>query len=86
LDWSDVGSWAAVYDLSSRDDHGNVVEDGSRVLGGHGCLIRSTGPRVIAIGVDDLVIVATADHVLVVPRSEAQRVREAASLPDESSR
>ena len=86
LDWSDVGSWAAVYDLSSKDAHGNVIEEGSQVLGGKGCLVKSTGPRIVAIGVDDLVIVATADHVLVVPRSEAQRVREAASLSDESSR
>jgi mannose-1-phosphate guanylyltransferase/mannose-1-phosphate guanylyltransferase/mannose-6-phosphate isomerase len=52
------------------------------VLGGRGCLVRSDGPRVVAIGVEDLVIVATADEVLVVPRSEAQRVREAAALKD----
>jgi len=80
LDWSDVGSWAAVYDLSAEDADGNVVAGGSQVRGGHGCLVRSDGPRVIAIGVNDLVIVATAGQVLVVPRSEAQRVREAAAL------
>jgi mannose-1-phosphate guanylyltransferase/mannose-1-phosphate guanylyltransferase/mannose-6-phosphate isomerase len=82
LDWSDVGSWASVYDLSAKDGDGNVVDDGSHVLGGRGCLVRSNGPRVVAIGVEDLVIVATAEQVLVVPRSEAQRVREAAALAD----
>lgn len=86
LDWSDVGSWASVYDLSAKDADGNVVADGSHILGGHGCLVRSDGPQVVAIGVDDLVIVATADQVLVVPRSEAQRVREAFSLADKRSR
>jgi mannose-1-phosphate guanylyltransferase/mannose-1-phosphate guanylyltransferase/mannose-6-phosphate isomerase len=80
LDWSDVGTWAAVYDLSSKDAAGNVVSDGSNVIDGRGCLVRSHGPRVVAIGVNDLVVVATADEVLIVPRSEAQRVREAAEV------
>ena len=78
LNWSDVGSWAAVYDLAEKDDEGNVVEDGSKALGSRGCFIRSDGPKVVAVGVQDLVVVATADAVLIVPRSEAQRVREAA--------
>jgi mannose-1-phosphate guanylyltransferase/mannose-6-phosphate isomerase len=85
LDWSDVGSWAAVYDLSAKDSDRNVVDSGSHVLGGRGCLVRSDGPRVVAIGVDDLVIVATRDEVLVVPRSQAQRVREAAALANKDS-
>jgi len=85
LDWSDVGSWAAVYDLSAKDSDGNVVDSGSHVLGGQGCLVRSDGPRVVAIGVDDLIIVATRDEVLVVPRSQAQRVREAAALSSRDS-
>jgi len=80
LEWSDVGSWAAVYDLSTKDTDGNVIDEGSHVLAGSGCLVKSDGPRVVAIGVEDLVIVATKDQVLVVPRSEAQRVREAAAL------
>jgi mannose-1-phosphate guanylyltransferase/mannose-1-phosphate guanylyltransferase/mannose-6-phosphate isomerase len=82
LDWSDVGSWAAVYDLAAKDSDRNVVAEGSHVLGGRGCFVRSDGPQVVAIGVEDLVIVATADHVLVVPRSEAQRVREAAAVSE----
>lgn len=80
LDWSDVGSWAAIYDLAAKDSSGNAVDDGSVTLGSRGCLIRSTGPSVVAIGVEDLVVIATPDHVLVVPRSEAQRVREAAEV------
>jgi mannose-1-phosphate guanylyltransferase len=78
LGWSDVGSWAAVHDLGSKDAAGNVVSDNSRAIDSNGCLIRSDGPSIVAIGVRDLVVIATDDHVLVVPRSEAQRVREAA--------
>ena len=78
LDWSDVGSWAAVYDLGLKDAAGNLVSDNSRAIDSSGCLIRSDGPSIVAIGVQDLVVIATDDHVLIVPRSEAQRVREAA--------
>lgn len=80
LAWSDVGSWAAVYELAAKDGAGNVVEEGSHAIDSRNCLIRSEGPRIVTIGVEDLVIVATADAVLVVPRSEAQRVREAAEV------
>jgi mannose-1-phosphate guanylyltransferase/mannose-1-phosphate guanylyltransferase/mannose-6-phosphate isomerase len=77
LDWSDVGSWAAVYELAAKDAAGNVIAEGSRAIDSRNCLIRSDGPKVVAIGVEDLVIVATAEGIVVVPRSQAQRVREA---------
>jgi len=80
LEWSDVGSWAAIFELASKDSDGNVLGASCMAVDSHGCLIRSEGPRIVAIGVDNLVVIATADYVLVVPRSEAQRVREAAEL------
>ena len=80
LDWSDVGSWAAVYDLADKDSEGNVVDSRSFAIGTRGSLIRSQGPRIVTIGVENLIVVATGDYVLVAPLSEAQRVREAAEL------
>lgn len=80
LEWSDVGNWAAIFDLADKDSDGNVVSASCTALDSRNCLIRSEGPRVVTIGVEDLVVVATADYVLVVPKSEAQRVREAAEL------
>ncbi len=41
------------------------------------CLIRSEGPTVMTIGAEDLIIIATADGVLIVPRGQSQRVHEA---------
>lgn len=84
LAWSDVGSWASIHELSPKDADGNVVDEGSAVIDGKNCLVRTTGPRVSVVGADDLVVIATPDHVLVVPRSEAQRVREAAELAGKS--
>ena len=63
-----LGPW----DEAGNARHGDVVAPGSQ-----GCLIRSDGPTVVALGVSDLVIVATERAVLVVPRGETQRVKEA---------
>ncbi len=75
--WSDIGSFEALHLVSDRDGDGNVVVGPGLAIDAHGCLIRSEGPLIAAIGVEDLVIVATGDAVLVVPRRDSQRVREA---------
>ena len=75
--WSDVGSWMATYERAAQDADGNAVEAGSVVIDGRGNLVRSSGPRVVAFGVEGLMVLATGDVVLVAPLSEAQRVREA---------
>jgi mannose-1-phosphate guanylyltransferase/mannose-1-phosphate guanylyltransferase/mannose-6-phosphate isomerase len=82
--WSDVGSWQALYEVSSRDGDGNAVSGDAIAIDARGNLIRSDGPLVTAIGVSDLVIVATRDSVLIVPRDQCQRVKEAVDrLKDE---
>ncbi len=80
MGWSDVGSWEAVHAIGTPDEAGNVVSGDVVSLGSQDCLIRSDGPTIVAIGVSDLVIVATKDQLLVVPRSQSQRVKEAAEL------
>jgi mannose-1-phosphate guanylyltransferase/mannose-1-phosphate guanylyltransferase/mannose-6-phosphate isomerase len=77
IGWSDVGSWDALYEVSPRDEAGNAIAGDVLSLGARGCVIRSEGPLVAAIGVEDLVVIATADAVLIVPRAQSQRVREA---------
>ena len=79
MGWSDVGSWQSVHDSAAKDSAGNSVGDGNTAIDGRGNLLRSSGPRIAAIGVDDLVIVATPHAVLVTRRDQAQRVREAAA-------
>ena len=76
IGWSDIGSWAALYDRGPFDADGNAIVGDVLALGSDGCMIRSDGPTVAAIGVSDLVIVATNDAVLVVPRDRAQLVRD----------
>jgi mannose-1-phosphate guanylyltransferase/mannose-1-phosphate guanylyltransferase/mannose-6-phosphate isomerase len=80
LNWSDVGSWAAVYGLAGKDADGNVLDARAHAIDTRGSLLRSHGPQIVTVGVENLIVIATGEHVLVAPLSEAQRVREAAEL------
>lgn len=78
MGWSDIGSWQSLLDSADKDANGNALSTGVLALDARNTLIRSSGPKVAAIGVEGLVIIATPDAVLVMRREEAQRVREAA--------
>jgi mannose-1-phosphate guanylyltransferase/mannose-6-phosphate isomerase len=77
MGWSDIGSWEALVDSSIKDDQGNALGRNVLALDCRDTLVRTSGPRVAAIGVEGLVIVATPDAVLVMRPEEAQRVRDA---------
>ena len=76
MGWSDVGGWDALYDIVPRDGDGNALSGDVVALDTQGSLIRSTGPVVATIGVSDLIVVATGDAVLVMPRGEGRRMGE----------
>jgi mannose-1-phosphate guanylyltransferase len=78
MGWTDIGSWQALLDASERDEAGNALAADVLALDCRNTLVRSNGPKVAAIGVEGLVIVATPDAVLVMKPEHAQRVREAA--------
>jgi mannose-1-phosphate guanylyltransferase/mannose-1-phosphate guanylyltransferase/mannose-6-phosphate isomerase len=75
--WSDVGSWQALHAASGKDAAGNSLKGPVDAVSSTGNLIVSEGPRVLAIGVENLAIVATADAVIVVPLSQSQGVGDA---------
>jgi mannose-1-phosphate guanylyltransferase/mannose-1-phosphate guanylyltransferase/mannose-6-phosphate isomerase len=77
MGWSDVGSWEALHQRGDKDGAGNMLSGDVVAIDSRDCLIRSEGPAVVAIGVENLVVVATEQAVLIVPREQAQRVREA---------
>jgi mannose-1-phosphate guanylyltransferase/mannose-6-phosphate isomerase len=73
--WNDVGSWDALLEVEPRDARGNVVSGDVLVEDASDSLIRSESRLVAALGVRDLVIVETADAVLVADRQRAQDVK-----------
>ena len=73
--WSDVGSWDALWMLAERDAAGNVGHGDVMLEDSCDMLVRSSGRLVACVGVENLVVVETADAVLVVHRSRTQEVR-----------
>ncbi|MEH6471192.1 MAG: mannose-1-phosphate guanylyltransferase/mannose-6-phosphate isomerase [Halopseudomonas sp.] len=71
--WSDVGSWSALWEVSSKDAEGNALKGDVLISDVSNSYLSSSERLVAAVGVDDLVIVETADAVLV---SSKQRVQE----------
>jgi mannose-1-phosphate guanylyltransferase/mannose-1-phosphate guanylyltransferase/mannose-6-phosphate isomerase len=86
MGWSDIGSWEALHQLGASDEAGNVAIGRVVAIDSRDCLIRSEGPVVVPIGVENLVIVATERAVLIVPRGESQRVKEAIEFLQKSER
>ncbi len=74
--WSDVGSWPAVADVVAADEHGNAGRGRVVTIDSEGSILIGDNTLLAALGIRDLVVVATPDAVLVVPKAEAQRVKE----------
>jgi mannose-1-phosphate guanylyltransferase len=74
IGWSDVGSWNAVYELQQRDEQGNALLTDAVVEASSGCYVDANGKLVALLGVKDLVVVDTADALLIADRNRAQEV------------
>jgi mannose-1-phosphate guanylyltransferase len=74
--WSDIGSWAAVYELLAKRAGDNIfANDGiGQAIDAEGNFFYSPKKFVAAIGIKDLVVVETADALLICPRERAQDV------------
>jgi mannose-1-phosphate guanylyltransferase/mannose-6-phosphate isomerase len=76
LGWSDVGSWSAVWDVLDHDDAGNATDGPVVMLDSRNSLVRSEEPLLTTvIGLDDVIVVSTADAVLVSTRAKAEQVK-----------
>lgn len=73
--WSDVGSWDALAELGSHDDGGNRLSGDVVALDCAGNLVLADGVTVTLCGVSDLIVVASGDHVMIVPRGQSQDVK-----------
>ena len=75
IGWSDIGSWDALWELGDKDEDGNSLTGDVVAEASRNCYLRSEAGLVAALGVEDLVVVATADAVMVAPRQRAQEVK-----------
>lgn len=78
FDWSDIGSWTALRDLVKADSAQNRVQGDAIFIDSRNTYVQSQGRLVATVGVDDLIVVETADAVLVAHAARAQEVRQVA--------
>jgi mannose-1-phosphate guanylyltransferase len=74
IGWSDIGSWAAVYELLARSRGENLSAGRFTAVDASGNFLWSPGKLVAVLGVRDLVVVETSDALLICPRERAQDV------------
>lgn len=73
--WSDIGSWSALWEVSSKDSNGNVLVGDVLTIDSSGSYIRAENRLVASVGIKDLIIVETADAVMVADKKHVQDVK-----------
>jgi mannose-1-phosphate guanylyltransferase/mannose-6-phosphate isomerase len=73
--WSDVGAWSALWEVADRDEHGNAIKGDVVADNCRGSYLRSESRLLAATGIEGLVVVETADAVLVADRERVQDVK-----------
>ena len=86
IGWSDVGSWAALWETGKKDAAGNVAHGDVDLRDAKGCYVRAESRLVSVLGATDLVVVETDDAVLVGDKSRSQEVKEVVETLDRKAR
>lgn len=76
IGWSDIGSWKALWEVSGKDTRGNVINGDVMLEDVDNSLIRSEDTLVAALGLQNMMVVETADAVLVAPMDRSQDVKK----------
>ncbi len=75
--WNDVGTWGSLYQLSSKDEEGNVTPEHSKLYGTEGCMIKAPeGKMIVVDSLKDYIVVDTEDALLICPKAGEQRIKQ----------
>lgn len=87
LPWSDLGDWNAVADAQQQDESGNSLQGNVLVKNSENCLISSEHTLVTALGLQNQIVIATRDAVLVADKRYSQQVKDlVSSLQQDNAR
>ena len=84
--WNDLGAWGAVWQVGDKDQNGNMIKGDALVEASQNNLIHASHRLVSAVGVNNLVIIETADAVMVTDRSQSQHVKKIVSQLSDQAR
>lgn len=75
MDWRDIGSWDSYSELFEKDEAGNIVGELTFAEESNNCLVHTDKKPVALIGVEDIIVIDSADGILVADRSHVQNVK-----------
>lgn len=75
IGWADIGSWDEIWRISPKDESGNGAHGHVATIDAKNNLLRSDGPKICVAGLDNIVVIATGDAVVILPRDRAQDVK-----------
>lgn len=78
VDWSDVGSWTAMYGISKADHQGNVLQGDVIAVESKNSMVRSTSRLVTLVGMTDVIVIDTPDALLITKVGHCQNVKKVA--------
>jgi len=84
--WNDIGAWPALYDIGKKDSQGNVIKGDVIIQDATNSYINADHHMVVAIGVDNLIIVDTPDATFIATQDRAQEVKGIVESMQEGSR
>ncbi len=84
--WNDIGSWTALKELYPTDSHGNIGIGEVLLLDCKNTLVESEGTFVAALGVENLIIVASKDALLICPQERSQEIKRIVSELEKQGR
>lgn len=84
--WSDIGSWGALFELGQKDQKGNIIKGDVCQIDTQNCYLRSHDRLLATVGVSGLVVVETADAVLVADRDNTQAIKQVVEMLGVSKR
>lgn len=73
--WSDIGAWSALWEVSKQDNNGNILQGDIFIENVSNCYLRSEYRLLATLGIENLIVVETADAVLVAHKDYAQNVK-----------
>ena len=84
--WNDLGAWDAVWQVGQADQDGNVTNGDTLMADTTNTFVHASSRLVTTVGVNNLVVIETADAVLVAEKSQSQHVKKIVSQLSEKSR
>ena len=75
FDWSDLGSWNIIHDISPKNKDGNTIRGDALIIEGRNNFVQSNGQFIALLGLDNVVVITTDDATLVVAKDQVEEVK-----------